>query len=226
MQVLPAQAVEAKLLQTPAQLSLLCSSLQQCFAFDPAAAGLLLYATADAGPHLSIPAAQPSFDSPDDMSSSTLVDSAPAATEAYGMERSGWRAGASDVLGLQQGSLSAPMLPRMPAGLAHVGSQQCYEALAAVARSIGRAAHQSGLPSVLHLPLIPQTHLLKFHVCTLACCTHAAGIGGQIAVQDEQESLVSGLWVVCCTSKHGARSSWVPKHPIVLHRWLSTAQPC
>ena len=161
MQVLPAQVVAAKLLQNPAQLALVCSSLQECFAFDPAAAGLLLYATADAGPHLSIPAAQPSSHSPDDIRSSTLVCSAPAAEEADGMERSSQHAGASDVLGLQQGALSAPMLPRMPAGLAHVGSQQCYEAVAAVARSIGRVARQSGLPSVLTLPFISQTHSLN-----------------------------------------------------------------
>ena len=60
-------------------------------------------------------------------------------------------------LGRSKGPLSAPMLPRMPAGLAHLGSQQCYEALAAVARSIGRVACQSGLPSVLLLPFMPQT---------------------------------------------------------------------
>ena len=151
VQVLPAQVVAAKLLQNPAQLSLLCSSLQESFAFDPAAAGLLLYATADAGPHLSIPAAQSSSDSLVDESSSALVGRAPAAAEADGMGWGGQHTGVLDVLGPQQGSLSAPMLPRMPAGLAHMGSQQCYEALAAVARSIGRVAYQSGLPSVLPL---------------------------------------------------------------------------
>ena len=151
MQVLPAQVVAAKLLQNPAQLSLLCSSLQECFAFDPAAAGLLLYATADAGPHLSNPAAQPLSDSLDDLSSSTMVSRAPAAAVAGDTQGSGQHTGALDALWPQQGSLSAPMLPRMPAGLAHAGSQQCYEALAAVARSIGLVAYQSGLPSVLPL---------------------------------------------------------------------------
>ena len=104
MQVLPAQVVAAKLLQSPAQLALLCSSLQECFAFDPAAAGLLLYATADAGPHLSIPAAQPLSVSLDNKSSSTLASSTPAAAEVDGMERSQQDAGALDVLGPQQGS--------------------------------------------------------------------------------------------------------------------------
>ena len=169
MQVLPAQVVAAKLLQNPAQLSLLCSRLQECFAFDSAAAGLLLYATADSGPHLSIPAAQPSSDNSEDTSSSTLVSGAPAAAEADGMEGDRQHTGALDVFGPQQGSLSAPMLPRMPAGLAHAGSQQGYEALAAVARSIGRVAYRSGLLSVLHLPRSPPTHSLDFQSCTLDC---------------------------------------------------------
>ena len=192
MQVLPAHAVAAKLLQNPAQLSLLCSSLQQCFAFEPAAAGLLLYATADAGPHLSIPAAQPSSDSTDDMSSSTLVGSAPASSEADDMERSGRRAGASDVLGPQQGSLSAPMLPRMPAGLAHAGSQQCYEALAAVARSVGRAAHKSGAPSVSPFASHLQTHSLRCYICT--CGTHLDWWADSCA----ERARNLGLWSVGC----------------------------
>ena len=174
--------VAAKLLQNPAQLSLLCSSLQESFAFDPAAAGLLLYATADAGPHLSIPAAQSSSDSLDDESSSALVGRASAAARADGMGGGGQHTGVLDVLGPQQRSLSAPMLPRMPAGLAHIGSQQCYEALAAVTRSIGRVASQSGLLSVLHLPLVPQIHFWDFRICTSYCSKLAAQTHRQIAM--------------------------------------------
>ncbi len=140
--------------QAPAEPCAAVPAVQQpagVLAFDPAAAGLLLYATADAGPHLSNPAAQPLSDSLDDLSSSTMVSRAPAAAVAGDTQGSGQHTGALDALWPQQGSQSAPMLPRMPAGLAHAGSQQCYEALAAVARSIGRVAYQSGLPSVLPL---------------------------------------------------------------------------
>ena len=143
MQVLPAADVAAQLLQSPAQLSLLVSSLQQCFAFDQAAAGLLLYAGPDAGPHQSIPAAQPEQPGLEHLRSSSNPEAeAPGAAAAALQSRQ--RSPLATEAATAPGSMSAPMLPRMPAGLAHVGSQQCYEALAAVARSIGRAALTAG----------------------------------------------------------------------------------
>ena len=44
---------------------------------------------------------------------------------------------------LPQMPLSAPRLPRMPLGLIHVMSSQCYEALAGVLRCLGHQAHMS-----------------------------------------------------------------------------------
>ncbi|CAL5218647.1 g350 [Coccomyxa viridis] len=143
IQVLPAGDVAAKLLQSPAQLSLLCSSLQQCFAFDQAAAGLLLYAGAEPAPHLSIPAAQPEGASMGDSHSSSKLESGKNEAKAAAIQSREQSAPAKQAA-IAQESLSAPMLPRMPAGLAHVGSQQCYEALAAVARSIGHVALTAG----------------------------------------------------------------------------------
>ena len=145
-QVLPAHDVAAKLLQSPAQLSLVCSSLQECFAFNQAAAGLLLYATPNHGPHLALPAAQPLAESPQGAEGSIVPSSETAEADVSaaenrqvaGPDRGGMNPG--------QGSLSAPLLPRMPAGLAHVGTQQGYEALAAVARGIGCVALKSGMP--------------------------------------------------------------------------------
>jgi len=152
MQVLPAGDVASKLLQSPAQLSLVCSSLQQCFAFDQAAAGLLLYAVPDTGPHLTVPAAQPeeaSLEGRENISQpNTEAPAAPSAS-LQGSQLSEPDRHSSEST---QRSLSAPMLPRLPAGLAHVGSQQCYEALAAVARSIGHVACSSGMPGCQRLP--------------------------------------------------------------------------
>ncbi len=142
--MLPAADVAAKLLQSPAQLSLPCSSLQQCFAFDQAAAGLLLYAGADPGPHLSIPAAQPERASLESLHSSNQPGTEVPEASSAAIQSREQNAPAKQAA-TAQGSLSAPMLPRMPAGLAHVGSQQCYEALAAVARSIGHVALTAGM---------------------------------------------------------------------------------
>ena len=185
MQVLPAGDVAAKLLQSPAQLSLLCSSLRQCFAFDQAAAGLLLYAGDDAGPHLSIPAAQPKMASLEDLhSGSTPGREVPEAPSAVIQSRG--QSVPAKQEATAQGSLSAPMLPRMPAGLAHVGSQQCYEALAAVARSIGHVALTAGT-YCCKLPNVAASELVEQHGCSI----------GQFMQVGSSLALLAQTWCAC-----------------------------
>lgn len=186
MQVLPAGDVAAKLLQSPAQLSLLCSSLQQCFAFDQAAAGLLLYAGAEPAPHLSIPAAQPEGASMGDSHSSSKLESGKNEAKAAAIQSREQSAPAKQAA-IAQESLSAPMLPRMPAGLAHVGSQQCYEALAAVARSIGHVALTAGM----------YCRSSWQDGCISAGPTKQHGCLINLATEDKVQSCSSGTDLVC-----------------------------
>lgn len=170
--MLPAQDVAAKLLQSPAQLSLVCSNLQECFAFNQAAAGLLLYATPDSGPHLATQSAQPLAESPQGAEGSIVPSSETAQADFSAAENRQVAVPDRGRMNPGQGSLSAPLLPRMPAGLAHVGTQQGYKALAAVARGIGRVALESGLPCCSNKALshTQAVILQRAWAQGLACC--------------------------------------------------------
>lgn len=130
------QLVATQVLQNPVQLGLLCTSLCQCFEFDRTAAGLLLHAPQEGGSHTS--KALPSNHS----EAGSAQDGATCREGAEGRQQTPERR--HDQSEEQHAAFSAILLPRMPNGLAHISSQERYEAVAGVARTAGRVASLAG----------------------------------------------------------------------------------
>ncbi len=135
------QLVASQVLQSPVQLGLLCTSLCQCFKFDRTAAGLLLHAPQEGGSHTTKA-----------LPSSEAGSAEGAATDAEVRLQSGEQQPASAQE--QHPAQSAILLPRMPNGLAHISSQESYEAVASVARTAGRVASLAG-----------ESHTGRLHTC-------------------------------------------------------------
>ena len=150
---LPAGA--ADLLSNARHRASLCSTLLQCFAFDRAAAPLLLFSGAADGGGSYGGALAPAL--PADVSRQDVAKDAdmPSASSTGGAARA--MHGTADVpatatsrepdsvsrarMGSNAaGRLMAVLLPRMPAGLLYVASPRAYEALARVPRTLGRLA--------------------------------------------------------------------------------------
>ena len=169
VQVSPAEDAAAALLANAGHRAALCSALQRCFAFDRAAAPLLLYSAGHEGggnysnANLALPmSASPSADSrqaasggsaalpPNGTADAPAIAAAAAENGAVAMhaslEGSADAADASSGAGLYPAlaasvaSAPAALLPRMPAGLLYVATARAYEALARIPRTIGRLA--------------------------------------------------------------------------------------
>lgn len=151
LQVADVQLVASRVLQNPVQLSLLCTSMCQCFEFDRTAAGLLLHTPQMGGTHSST-ALQPA-------DSAASQDTAPSPKEAeHAQHDSNADRQVDKPQGLQPGLVS---LPRMPAGLAHISSQAAYEAVAGVARTAGRVAALAGVQLPYQMLLLLHVHLAR-----------------------------------------------------------------
>ena len=148
------QLVASQVLQNPVQLGLLCTSLCQCFEFDRTAAGLLLHAPQESGSHTT------KLLTSSHSTAGSAQDSANIA-EAEGEQHAEERR--PEQPEEQQAALSAILLPRMPNGLAHISTQERYEAIAGVARTAGRVASLAGEER----PQKPQASLtFRYHVDT------------------------------------------------------------
>lgn len=134
------EEVSEQLLQRPATLSALVSSLLSAFAVEPAGASVLLHTRAPLGSYaepapLQLPSAAARAGTGDAGSSSSsgggmAGSSAPSAASAAGAPSTPAPGGAI-------------LMPRMPLMLAHLGSHRNYLAAASVARAVGRLARAS-----------------------------------------------------------------------------------
>lgn len=154
--------VASNVLQNPAQLALLCSSLRQCFEFDRASAALLQHAPQEAGAYAAralLPSNQPAASEriTDQQTPQTVQHSATSEADLGAQSGITARGGVSARKSRQpQSDLAAVLLPRMPPGLANISTHAKYEAVAGIARTAGRIASLAGKakqpPSILVCP--------------------------------------------------------------------------
>lgn len=165
MQAAPAATVADAVLANPARRATLASAFCAAFDFERAAAPLLLHAGAsDAGPRSLISAGADADDEADYGASDGASGSAPAAAGAVAggtaaqvpapedgsTAAAEWMTAAAAAAAAPgraedvAGQAAAAALPRMPMGLAFVGSRRAYTALATAMRLIGRLAVSAG----------------------------------------------------------------------------------
>ena len=170
-QAAPPAALAGALIHDPGRLAALCAALCQCSAFEKSSAGLLLFAVPEGSAYVPTArktlgpdrarAGDPSTASQAQAAVAGTMHGTPAAQEPEARAEysaAGASQAAADVApsetgqdaepGQEQGSASvgppAVLLPRMPMGLALAADPRTYQALAGVARGMGRMAAAAG----------------------------------------------------------------------------------
>lgn len=142
-QVAPPSWFAAHILGHPSRLTALFNALIEAFEFDQSAGALLLHAPPEAGAAYEAGKLRPDPKAlqpqPGQQHTLQLADGGPQFSSSGSS-----RAVATAAVALQGGGAAAPLLPRMPLGLALIQTSKAYEAVAGVCRAAAAVAAAAG----------------------------------------------------------------------------------